>query len=58
MRRDAKDCIRMLELAFGLHHKMKMVSGIIRGSGDGEDHVSEMCREYGAEVARKIISTA
>ena len=57
-RRDAKDCLRMLELAFGLHHKMKMVPGIIRVSGDGEDQVSEMCREYGTEVARKIISTA
>ena len=57
-RRDAKDCIRMLELAFGLHHKMKMVPGIIRASGDEETEVAEMCRKYGAEIARKIISTA
>ena len=56
-RRDAKDCIRMLELAFGLHHKMKLVPGIIRASGDIETDVVKMCRDYGAEIARKIISS-
>ena len=33
-RSDGEDCIRMLELAFGLHHKMEMIPGIIRASGD------------------------
>jgi len=55
-RRDGKDCIRMLELAFGFHHKMKMVHGIIRASGDGEEEVSEMCQRYGMEIAKQIFS--
>lgn len=55
-RRDGKDCIRMLELAFGLHHKMKMTPGIIRTSGDGEDKLSKMCQQYGMKVARQILS--
>lgn len=55
-RRDGKDCIRMLELAFGFHHRIKMVPGIIRASGDGEEEVSKVCQQYGAEIARQIIS--
>jgi len=55
-RRDGKDCIRMLELAFGLHHKLKMVPGIIRASGDRWEEVSEMCQQYGMEIARQILS--
>jgi len=54
--RDGKYCIRMLELAFGLHHKMEMTPGIIRASGDGEDKVSKMCQQYGMKVARQILS--
>jgi len=55
-RRDGKDCIRMLELAFGLHHRLKMTPGIIRVSGDKEEEVSQMCQQYGAEIARQILS--
>ena len=55
-RRDGRDCIRMLELAFGLHHRLKMIPGIIRASGDSEEEASRMCRQYGADVARRITS--
>lgn len=55
-RRDGMDCVRMLELAFGLHHRMKMVPGIIRASGDREEEVAKMCRQYGTEIAKKILS--
>ena len=55
-RRDGKDCIRMLELAFGLHHRLKMVPGIVRASGDREEEVSKMCQQYGMEIARQILS--
>ena len=55
-RRDGKDCIRMMELAFGLHHRLKMVPGIIRASGDRWEEVSEMCQQYGMEIARQILS--
>lgn len=54
-RRDGKDCIRMLELAFGLHHRLRMVPGIIRVSGDREEEVSHMCQQYGTEIAGKIL---
>ena len=55
-RRDGEDCIRMLELAFGLHHRLRTVPGIIRVSGDREEEVSKMCQRYGTEIARKILS--
>ena len=54
--RDGKDCIRMLELALGLHHRLRMVPGIIRASGDREEEVSQMCQQYGTEIARQILS--
>ena len=55
-RRDGEDCIRMLELTLGLHHKLKMVPGIIRASGDSREDVSKMCREYGMRIAKEILS--
>jgi len=55
-RRDGKDCVKMLGLAFGFHHRMKMLPGITRASGDSEAEVSEMCQKYGAKIARKILS--
>lgn len=54
-RREGKDCVRMLELAFGLHHRLKMVPGVIRASGDREEEVSKMCQQYGTEVAKQIL---
>ena len=55
-RRDGEDCLRMLELAFGLHHKLKMVPGIIRTSDDSMEDVSKMCQEYGMRIAKVILS--
>lgn len=53
-RRDGKMCIRMLELTLGFHHKLKMVSGIIRASGDEEQEVSARCHRYGMEIATQM----
>lgn len=52
-RRDGKDCIRMLELAFGFHHRIKITPGIIRTSGDAENKVSKMCQRYGKRSPNK-----
>ncbi|UCH01526.1 MAG: flavodoxin family protein [Candidatus Bathyarchaeota archaeon] len=53
---DAKGCIRMLELAFALHHKLKMVPGIIRVDDDSVEDVSKLCQEYGMKIAKKTLS--
>ncbi len=50
-RKDGKDCIRLLELTFGFHHRMKIVPGIIFTSGDEETQVSEICQQYGEKIA-------
>lgn len=55
-RRDGEDCVRMLELAFGFHHGVKIVPGIVRTSRDGEKEVSEMCQRYGMEIAKELLS--
>lgn len=52
-RRDGKDCIRMLELAFGFHHKA--LPGIIRASGDKDEKTNKMCQQYGIKIAKQIL---
>jgi NAD(P)H dehydrogenase (quinone) len=54
-RRDGEECIRMLERAFGFHHKLQMVPGIIRASGDSIQDVSKMCQEYGIRINKEIL---
>lgn len=54
--RDGKDCLRMLEIAFGLHHRMKIIPGIIGSSDDPEEEVSKKCQEYGRKIAEEIRS--
>jgi NAD(P)H dehydrogenase (quinone) len=54
--RDGKDCVRMLELAFGFHHKLQVIRGIVGVSDGREEEISEMCQQYGEEIARKILS--
>ena len=55
-RRDGEECIKMLERAFGLHHKLQMIPGIIQTSGDSIEDVSKMCQEYGMMIAKEISS--
>jgi len=54
--RDGEECLKMLERAFGFHHKLRMVPGIIRASGDSTEDVSKMCQEYGMRIAENILS--
>jgi NAD(P)H dehydrogenase (quinone) len=53
--KDGQSCLKLLELAFGLHHKMKMVPGIIRTSVDKEEKIVEICQQYGSKIAKKIL---
>ena len=53
--RDGKDCVRMLELAFGFHHKLKMVPGIIGASGDKDEKTNKMCQQYGIKIAKQVL---
>jgi len=54
-RRNGKDCLRMLEISFGVHHKLKMIPGIIRESGESDEDISKRCQKYGEEIAKQII---
>ena len=35
---------------------MEMLPGIIRTSGDSDEEISKMCREYGMKIAKQILS--
>jgi len=53
-RKDGKDCLKMLEIALGHHHEMKVVDGILRVDGEGGKEVEERCHEYGERLVKEI----
>ena len=52
--RDGKDCVKMLEVALGFHHKMRVIEGIVRATGDSEKETENKCREYGKKLAEEM----
>ncbi len=52
--RDGKDCLKMLELALGFHHKMKVVEGILRVDGESDREVEKRCQEYGKRLLKEM----
>jgi NAD(P)H dehydrogenase (quinone) len=54
-KRDAIECIRLIELSLGLHHQMETIPGIIVTRPDSEAEVFERCRAYGNLIADKIL---
>jgi NAD(P)H dehydrogenase (quinone) len=49
---DGKDCIKTLKVAFGHHHRMKMLEGIIRVSNDPNTKIEQLCKNYGRRIAK------
>jgi len=54
-RNDGKDCLRMLEIAFGVHHKMKMVPGIVLESKEAEQEGLQVCYQFGVKLAEQLV---
>ena len=52
--RDGKDCLKMLEVALGFHHGMKVIGGILRVDGESEKEVEKRCEEYGKKIVKEI----
>jgi len=51
---NGKDCLKMLEVALGYHHGMKVVEGILRVDAESEKEVEKRCIEYGKKLAKEI----
>ena len=51
---NAKDCLKMIEIAFGYHHGMKVIEGIVRVDGESNKEVEKRCLEYGKKLAKEI----
>ena len=56
--RDGKDCLKILEVALGFHHEMKVVEGILRVDGESDKEVEKRCEEYGKKILKEIIEEA
>jgi len=52
--RDGKDCLKMLQIALGFHHGMKVVEGILRIDGESDKEVEKRCQKYGKRLAKEI----
>ena len=55
---DGKECLRMLELAFGAALKMKIVPGIIVESKAADEGKLSICYEYGQKIAQELNAIA
>lgn len=53
-RRDGLKCLKMLEIAFGRHHEMRVIKGIIRVKGESDREVEKKCIEYGRRLVEAI----
>ena len=51
---DGKECLRMLELAFGVAPKMKIVPGIILQSKDVDTGNLALCFEFGQKISHEM----
>ena len=51
---NGKDCLKMLDVALGLHHGMKVIQGIIRVDGESDKEVEKRCQEYGKRLVKEI----
>jgi len=52
--KDGRDCLKMLEVALGYHHGMKVVEGFLRVDGETEKEVEKRCQEYGKKLVKEI----
>jgi multimeric flavodoxin WrbA len=52
--KDGRDCLRMLTIALGDHHKMKVMEGVLRVDGESDKEVDKRCQEYGKRLVKEI----
>ena len=53
-RRDGLKCIKMLEVALGFHHKMKLIPSLVSDSDDNEEELLRTCQDYGKKIAEQL----
>jgi multimeric flavodoxin WrbA len=53
---DGKECLRMLELAFGFALKMKILPGVVLETKDVDGGNLAACYEYGRKIARELLA--
>jgi NAD(P)H dehydrogenase (quinone) len=51
---NGKDCLKMLEVALGFHHGMRVVEGILRVDRESDREVEKRCQEYGKKLVKEI----
>jgi multimeric flavodoxin WrbA len=54
---DGKECLRMLEIAFGYALKMRMLSGVVLESKDIVEGNLSLCYDLGKRIAQELIKT-
>jgi NAD(P)H dehydrogenase (quinone) len=53
--KDARDCLKMLQIALGVHHGMRVVEGIVRTASEPDEETGARCREYGGRLAEAML---
>jgi NAD(P)H dehydrogenase (quinone) len=56
-RQDGSECLKQIELAFGFHHKMKLIPGLISDEDDNEDKLKRVCNDFGRKIAGQLTTS-
>ncbi|MFA4029976.1 MAG: hypothetical protein GDYSWBUE_001312 [Candidatus Fervidibacterota bacterium] len=55
-KRDAQQCLKMLQLAFAYHHSMKLIEPmLIRVDGEPDEQARSNARAYGERIAEALL---
>jgi len=54
-KKDGQDCLRMLQIALGVHHGMKVVEGLVRAASETDEETRTKCLEYGRRLVEAIL---
>ena len=50
---DGAECLKLLELSFGYHHKIKLTPGIVSDENEEEDRLKQVCIDFGRRIAQR-----
>jgi len=54
-KKDGQDCLRMLQIALGVHHGMRVVEGLVQAASETDEEAAAKCQEYGRKLAEAIL---
>lgn len=52
--KDGQECLKMLEVALGVHHQMRVMASLLRVDGESDRDVQRKCQDFGRQLVEEI----